>query len=220
MACELDGRVPESRILLAAPLALEELRELFQSDIAVEEIVAWDGEAKAVAARRRERLGAIVLRESRLAHPDPALVTRALLDGIRREGLEALPWSESARRTRERITFVRTLDPRWPDVSDPALLEDLAYDDQGQLLTTTFMDYLLPTAMEMPPAVRVVFRDDGPSPHNPLGAKGAGEGGIIAVPAAVANAVADALRAFDVSVNALPLSPERVRALLRARRER
>lgn len=125
VACELDGRVPESRILLAAPLALEELRELFQSDIAVEEIVAWDGEAKAVAARRRERLGAIVLRESRLAHPDPALVTRALLDGIRREGLEALPWSESARRTRERITFVRTLDPRWPDVSDPALLEDL-----------------------------------------------------------------------------------------------
>jgi CO/xanthine dehydrogenase Mo-binding subunit len=99
-----------------------------------------------------------------------------------------------------------------------ALLEELAYDGEGQLLTATFMDYLLPTAMEMPEAVTVVFRDDGPSPHNPLGAKGAGEGGIIAVPAAIANAVADALREFGVTIDALPLSPERVRACLRARR--
>jgi aerobic carbon-monoxide dehydrogenase large subunit len=95
-----------------------------------------------------------------------------------------------------------------------ALLEDLAYDEQGQLLTTTFMDYLLPTAMEVPAAVDVRRCDDAPSPHNPLGAKGAGEGGIIAVPAAIANAVEDALRAFGVTVTALPLSPDRVRALV------
>lgn len=99
-----------------------------------------------------------------------------------------------------------------------ALLEDLVYDEQGQLLTTSFMDYLLPTAMEVPRTVTVLFRDDGPSPHNPLGAKGAGEGGILAVPAAVANAVADALRELHVTVDSLPLSPERVRALVRARR--
>jgi ATP-dependent helicase HrpB len=125
VACELDGRAPESRILLAAPLDLEDLRELFQGDIALEELVAWDSEARAVVARRRERLGAIVLRETRVTQPDPARVTAALLEGVRREGLEALPWGESARRTRERITFVRTLDPRWPDVSDRALLEGL-----------------------------------------------------------------------------------------------
>ena len=125
VACELDGRAPESRILMAAPLDLEELRELFEPDIEVEELVGWDSQARAVVARRRERLGAIVLREMRLTHPDPALVTAALLEGVRREGLEALPWGESARRVRERITFVRMLDERWPDVSDSALLEGL-----------------------------------------------------------------------------------------------
>ena len=98
-----------------------------------------------------------------------------------------------------------------------ALLEELVYDGQGQLLSTTFMDYLLPTSMDMPGALAVHFRDDGPSPHNPLGAKGAGEGGILAVPAAIANAVEDALRPFGVTVDALPISPDRVRALLRGR---
>jgi CO/xanthine dehydrogenase Mo-binding subunit len=72
--------------------------------------------------------------------------------------------------------------------------------------------------MDMPGVVTIRFRDDGPSPHNPLGAKGAGEGGIIAAPAAIANAVHDALRPFGVTVETLPLSPDRVRALLRARR--
>jgi CO/xanthine dehydrogenase Mo-binding subunit len=99
-----------------------------------------------------------------------------------------------------------------------ALLEELAYDGNAQLLSTTFMDYLLPTSMDMPGVVTIRFRDDGPSPHNPLGAKGAGEGGIIAAPAAIANAVHDALRPFGVTVETLPLSPDRVRALLRARR--
>jgi ATP-dependent helicase HrpB len=125
VAGELDGKAPESRILVAAPIGLEEVLELFQDDIVAEDTVAWDSAARAVLARQRERLGAIVLRETRLSRPDPAAVADALLEGIRSEGLEVLPWSDGARRARERITFVRGLEPGWPDVSDAALLETL-----------------------------------------------------------------------------------------------
>jgi ATP-dependent helicase HrpB len=125
VACELDGRVPESRILLAAPIAPEELREVFQGDIEREELVTWDRAAGAVVATARERLGAIVLRETRIPGPDPAAVTAALLEGLRTEGLDVLPWNDGARRTRERITFIRSLDPTWPDVSDAELTHTL-----------------------------------------------------------------------------------------------
>jgi carbon-monoxide dehydrogenase large subunit len=101
-----------------------------------------------------------------------------------------------------------------------ALLEELVYDEQGQLLTTTFMDYLLPTAMEMPEATVVKILEETPTPLNPLGVKGAGEGGSSGVGAAIANAVADALAPFGASVTTLPLSPDRVLALIRAGRKR
>ena len=71
------------------------------------------------------------------------------------------------------------------------LLEEMVYDEQGQLLTGTFMDYLVPTAMELPPIETVHL--EYPSPRNPLGIKGIGEGGAISPPAALANAVEDAL---------------------------
>jgi carbon-monoxide dehydrogenase large subunit len=101
-----------------------------------------------------------------------------------------------------------------------ALLEELVYDDAGQLLTTTFIDYALPTAAEAPETTVVRVSEDAPSPHNPLGAKGAGEVGIIAVPAVVANAVEDALRPFGVTIDSLPLTHDRVAALVRAARAR
>jgi ATP-dependent helicase HrpB len=122
---ELDGKAPESRILVAVPISIEEIREQFGSDIAIEEAVAWDPASRAVAARRRERLGAIVLRDTAMRNPDPALVAGALMEGVRKEGLHVLPWNDGARRTRERITFIRTLDPGSPDVSDSALADSL-----------------------------------------------------------------------------------------------
>jgi CO/xanthine dehydrogenase Mo-binding subunit len=92
-----------------------------------------------------------------------------------------------------------------------ALLEEFLYDESAQPLAGSFMDYLMPTMEEMPP-VEVLVTEDAPSPLNPLGVKGAGEGGITAVGAAIANAVADALgRPEDVT--RLPLSPERVRRI-------
>ena len=89
-----------------------------------------------------------------------------------------------------------------------ALLEEFRYDEQGQLLTSTFMDYLKPTATDMPTIE--VERLEHPSPFTPLGAKGVGEGGAIPGPAAVANAVEDALAPFGVTIRELPITPERV----------
>ncbi len=88
------------------------------------------------------------------------------------------------------------------------LYEHLVYDDQGQLLTGTFMDYLLPTATEVPPIQ--VEHLETPSPVTVQGIKGMGEGGLMASPAAVAGAVIDALAPFNPKVEELPLSPERI----------
>ena len=90
-----------------------------------------------------------------------------------------------------------------------ALLEELRYDDTGQFLTGSFMDYLLPGTTDMP---SIVHRDLGgpPSPRNPLGVKGAGEIGIAGVGGAIANAVADALGDAEGDSDRLPLTPERV----------
>jgi carbon-monoxide dehydrogenase large subunit len=94
-----------------------------------------------------------------------------------------------------------------------AFYEELAYGPDGQLVTGSFMDYLLPTALEAPP-VRVRVTEDAPSPRNPLGAKGAGEAGTAAAGAVLAGAVSDAL---GVDATALPLTPERVARLARGR---
>jgi aerobic carbon-monoxide dehydrogenase large subunit len=90
-----------------------------------------------------------------------------------------------------------------------AMLEDLRYDDQGQFLTGSLADYLLPTASDFP-NLRTVVTDMFPSPINPLGAKGAGEGGIISAGGIMANAVANALGAFGVEPRELPLTPQRI----------
>jgi len=101
-----------------------------------------------------------------------------------------------------------------------ALLEELVYSSEGQLLTGSFMDYLLPTAMEMPSKVDVYLLEESPSPHNELGLKGAGEGGTVGVGAAIANAVEDALAPFGVRVTRLPLSPNAILGLIQSANSR
>jgi carbon-monoxide dehydrogenase large subunit len=98
-----------------------------------------------------------------------------------------------------------------------AFYEKLVYDEQGQLLTQTFMDYLLPTVAEVP-AVEVGHVET-PSPLNPLGIKGAGEAGVIPVPALVASALDDALSEEGVRILVMPLSPARLREIIRDARE-
>ena len=93
------------------------------------------------------------------------------------------------------------------------LLEELVYDDQGQLLSGSLMDYALPRADNFP-HLRAVVLEQYPSPNNPLGAKGAGEGGVIPVAGVIANAVAAALAPLGVEVRDLPLSAQNVWRLI------
>jgi len=95
-----------------------------------------------------------------------------------------------------------------------ALLEEVVYDAAGQLVTGTLMEYALPRADDVPPLE--VHHVVTPSPLNPLGVKGAGEGGTLPAPAAVANAVADALRPLGVEVTEMPLRRERLWRRVRA----
>jgi len=99
-----------------------------------------------------------------------------------------------------------------------AFMEHLAYDDNGQLLTGSLADYLIPTASDFP-KIRGFVMESHPSPINPLGAKGAGEGGIISVGGVIANAVADALSSLGVEPRDLPLSPSRVWQLVQDARK-
>ncbi len=96
-----------------------------------------------------------------------------------------------------------------------AVLEHLQYDEDGQFLTGSLADYLLPTASDFP-NLRCVILEDYPSPINPLGAKGAGEGGIVAAGGAIANAVANALQSFGVEPRQLPLTPTYIWELIQA----
>jgi CO/xanthine dehydrogenase Mo-binding subunit len=98
-----------------------------------------------------------------------------------------------------------------------ALYEELLYDEAGQPKSTSFMDYLLPGASETPTEFDHLICEDAPTPTNPLKAKGAGESGIMAVGAAVAGAVSDAL-GDPAAITRLPLTPERVRSLIETTR--
>jgi carbon-monoxide dehydrogenase large subunit len=98
-----------------------------------------------------------------------------------------------------------------------ALMEHLVYDENAQLLTGSLADYLMPTASDFS-NIRAIALEDKPAPHNPLGAKGAGEGGIIPVGGVIANAVANALSSFGVEPRELPLSPPRIWQLIASAR--
>jgi aerobic carbon-monoxide dehydrogenase large subunit len=93
-----------------------------------------------------------------------------------------------------------------------ALFEEMAYDAEGQLLTGTLMDYLVPSATDLPRIDTVHL--EYPSPRNPLGMKGLGEGGAISPPAAIANAIDDALAPLGVRITETPASPARVLHLI------
>ncbi len=97
-----------------------------------------------------------------------------------------------------------------------ALSEEFRYDERGEPLSVTFADYLMPTAREVP-ALDVVIAEDAPSPLNPLGLKGAGEGGANAVGAAIAAAIDDAI-GIPGAITQLPVTPQRLHAILQTRK--
>ncbi len=128
VVAEMDGDPREARIFQAAPLTLEAIERHFSAHIATEDFSGWDDDAQAVTACRRRMLGQVVLREETLPRTDRAATARALMQGIRKTGLEVLPWSRAATALRGRIRFLARVDGptgAWPDMSDAGLMDRL-----------------------------------------------------------------------------------------------
>lgn len=123
----LDGAGADGRIFLAAPITLAELEQDFAAELSERAFVEWDARDEAVKSRRQKRLGALILSDKPLPNPDPDLVLAALLDGVEKLGLPALPWSKEALRFKRRVMFVarHRPDDDWPDFSDVSLLGNL-----------------------------------------------------------------------------------------------
>jgi 2-furoyl-CoA dehydrogenase large subunit len=98
-----------------------------------------------------------------------------------------------------------------------AFFEELAYNAEGQMVAQSFMDYLLPSSHEVPDIK--IIEHETPSPHTVLGQKGTGESGYLGAPAAIANAVNDALRPLRISINSLPLTVSKLGDLIAHARE-
>lgn len=127
VAASLDAGAGEAIIYLAASVTLDALRAQRASHIATQDIVRWDDTTEAVVAQREERLGVLVLGAAPLIDADPEKPRAAMLDGIRRLGIGALPWTPAARAWQARVLSLRHWcpDEDWPDVSDAALLATL-----------------------------------------------------------------------------------------------
>lgn len=122
---DLDGDQREARIRLAAPVAPAEIEALHGERIETIEFCEWSERERRVLARRQRRLDALILADEPWRDPPPESISAALLDGLRRHGLDALPWTNAARRLRARLALAQGEAPNLPEVSDAALLDDL-----------------------------------------------------------------------------------------------
>ncbi|MGQ0642787.1 MAG: ATP-dependent helicase HrpB, partial [Gemmatimonadaceae bacterium] len=121
VAAELDGRRPESLVLLAAPVTLDEIEQQLGDQIEQQGVVTWDAAAASVTARSVRKLGALVLSDDPLANPDAEAVQRVVADAIVASGFAMLDWTKDATALRHRIAFLHENDATWPDVSTEGL---------------------------------------------------------------------------------------------------
>jgi ATP-dependent helicase HrpB len=119
---EVDGRRPHAGIALAAPLAVTDIEELFSDQIVHEDIVEWEDREGIVTVAQRERLDALVLRDSVRGAGNDALVADVLLRGLTSGERLDFRWPAQAQRTRDRLAFLHAHLPGWPDVGDDALV--------------------------------------------------------------------------------------------------
>ncbi len=122
---QLDGTGDWARILAAAPVRLQDLERYCAEQISAVDLLEWDDRSEAVRARRQRRLGQLILEDRATHEPDQAQVTAALLFGLRRAGLAALPWTKEQHQWRARIALLYRVDSTWPDLSDEALTRNL-----------------------------------------------------------------------------------------------
>jgi ATP-dependent helicase HrpB len=125
---ELDAGSQWARIDLAAPVSQKHIEQLYASEVVESEAVAWDERTNAVRASRQRRLGALVLTDDALSNPDPSLIAAALMEGVRKAGLQTLAWTPELQDWRIRVRFLRRLkgaNSTWPDLSDERLADTL-----------------------------------------------------------------------------------------------
>ena len=122
---EIAGRAAAARILLAAPLSLADIELVASASIETADEIAFDRASAALRARRRRRLGALILAEQTLAVPEDDHAALALARGVLSLGVERLPWSKALKQWRDRVMFLRRAEgDAWPDLSDAALAKD------------------------------------------------------------------------------------------------
>lgn len=125
---EIAGAAASARILSAAPITLEDIRAGCADAIAIAEETVFDASARALRARRVERLGAILLTEKPLPVPADEAAAQALARGVAKLGISVLPFSQAAAQWRERVGFLRRAEGEpWPDLSDEALARDVEH---------------------------------------------------------------------------------------------
>ena len=125
---DLDDGTQWARIDLAAPIQLPNLETLHGDKIQVLDEISWEDTAQVVRTTRQRRLGQLILSEQGLSKPDPVQIATALLQGIRRVGLDKLAWTPELRQWRARVAFLRRIEgqeSRWPDLSDETLRQTL-----------------------------------------------------------------------------------------------
>lgn len=129
VAPKLDGGRTEGRIFLAEPVDVSELTESHKNLLSTLRSVTWDTSLEKVTATLRLTLGKIVINEQPLLDVEPEEIQQAMLTGIRRMGIECLPWDRTSRQLQARVNCVRKQypDAGWPDLSDDYLLKNLAW---------------------------------------------------------------------------------------------
>jgi ATP-dependent helicase HrpB len=125
VVAQLDGTGDWARILLAAPVTLDELETYCMDQIHSVDLVEWDERSQSVRARRQRRFGRLILDDRGLHDPDRTQVAAGLVHGIRHTGLTCLPWTKDLQQWRQRVAFLHCVDPAWPNLSDEALEKDL-----------------------------------------------------------------------------------------------
>jgi ATP-dependent helicase HrpB len=118
---EVDGRRPHAGIMLAAPLSIDDVEEWFSEQIVREDVVEWDEAEGVVTTVQRERLGALVLRESTRGIVNDVAIAEALLHGLTSNQRLTVRWSAEAQRPRARLAFLHAHVADWPDVGDAVL---------------------------------------------------------------------------------------------------
>ncbi len=188
---EITGRAASTRILLAAPLSLDELHEVAGHEVETRDELGFERDRASLAARRVTRLGAILLGESPLPVPEDEAAAQKLAEGLGQLGIERLPWSKALTQWRDRIAFLRAAEGEpWPDLGDEALqqtvgewlgpyllgktgLKDVSAEDLSQALGTLLehplrrrLDAEAPTHFEAPTGSRLPVdyaADGGPA---------------------------------------------------------